>query len=271
MPQFLHPHLDSILDIIVDVESKRSTQTSVDLLVQPALDSDDEDDASGDEARTARRVARALASGVEPRLLVPAYVSCTGRAWASSTDGAPAASLRLTKVCVEKCGRGAAKAHAAQIATLALGSHDACQGDASVESACVELSLSLLAKLSEGELVDWLRAAEHWASAVPDGSLPSKDGSLVAAPSDEDASSRRRAFAALHLATLAKRFRQLAAPRIADSSLERLARDVQGGDGDSSTKRLLSARSASAMAEVCLLYTSPSPRDATLSRMPSSA
>ena len=98
--------------------------------------------------------------------------------------------------------------------------------------------------------MDWLRAAEHWAAAGPDGSLPSKDGSLVAAPSDEDASSRRKAYAALHLATLAKRFRQLAAPRIADSSLERLARDVQGGDGDSSTQRLLAARSASAIAEV---------------------
>ena len=95
-----------------------------------------------------------------------------------------------------------------------------------------------------------LRAAEHWAAAGPDGSLPSKDGSLVAAPMDEDASSRRKAYAALHLATLAKRFRQLAAPRIADSSLERLARDVQGGDGSSTTKRLLAARSASAIAEV---------------------
>ena len=62
--------------------------------MQPALDSDDEDDLNGDEARTARRVARALASGVEPRLLVPAYVSCVGRAWASSTDGAPAAALK---------------------------------------------------------------------------------------------------------------------------------------------------------------------------------
>ena len=153
VPQFLHPHLDSILDIIVDVESKRSSQTSVDLLVQPALDSDDEDDLNGDEARTARRVASALASGVEPRLLVPAYVSCTGRAWASSTDGAPAASLRLTKVCVEKCGRGAAKAHAAQIATLALGSHDACSrlnDKASVESACVELSLALAREAVRG-------------------------------------------------------------------------------------------------------------------------
>ena len=61
VPQFLHPHLDSILDIVVDVEAKRSSsQTSVDLLVQPALDSDDEDDLNGDEARTARRVAREL-------------------------------------------------------------------------------------------------------------------------------------------------------------------------------------------------------------------
>ena len=83
-----------------------------------------------------------------------------------------------------------------------------------------------------------------------DGSLPSKDGSLVASPENEDASARRKAYAALHLATLAKRFRQLAAPRIADSSLERLARDVQGGAGDASTQRLLAARSASALAEV---------------------
>ena len=264
VPQFVHPHLPAMLDIIVAVEAKRPSSPSADevlvVTAPDASDDDSEDDdqpASVDEARTARRVARALAAGVEPRLLVPAWVACCARAWAAS-DAAPAAALRLTKVCVDKCGRGAAKAHAAQIATLALGAHDACAtvSDApAVERACVELSLALLAKLSEGELVDWLRATEHWAATPFDGSEPSSDGSLVAAPFDANAAATRRAHAALHLATLAKRFRQLVAPRVADSSLDRLAGDLCGGNAggsaaDAATLRLLQARSVAAVAEV---------------------
>ena len=47
-------------------------------------------------------------------------------------------------------------------------------------------------------------------------------------------------------------------------------KDVKDGDGSSVTlEQLLAA--VSGLSQNCLLYTSPSPRDATLSRMPSSA
>ena len=47
---------------------------------------------------------------------------------------------------------------------------------------------------------------------------------------------------------------------------------VQLGAGQSKVKNVSKAmRGHFAVAKVCLLYTSPSPRDATLSRMPSSA
>ena len=54
-------------------------------------------------------------------------------------------------------------------------------------------------------------------------------------------------------------------------------RQVEGSDGavgaENGCERLgaVVADGAEALASVCLLYTSPSPRDATLSRMPSSA
>ena len=120
--QFLHPHLDSILDIIVEVEAKRSSsQTSVDLLVQPALDSDDEDDLNGDEARTARRRS-CRASGVWNRdCSSPPTCLVQDGPGLLRTDGAPAASHMDSRKSASKRGRGAAKAHAAQIATLGAG------------------------------------------------------------------------------------------------------------------------------------------------------
>ena len=42
-------------------------------------------------------------------------------------------------------------------------------------------------------------------------------------------------------------------------------------DGEDISGRDAYARYAKALSAICLLYTSPSPRDATLSRMPSSA
>ena len=49
--------------------------------------------------------------------------------------------------------------------------------------------------------------------------------------------------------------------------------DVNTGDGENShlSSILLFSMSKSILSSICLLYTSPSPRDATLSRMPSSA
>ena len=46
---------------------------------------------------------------------------------------------------------------------------------------------------------------------------------------------------------------------------------VVGGERDTIRKMRVGQIQASAMSSICLLYTSPSPRDATLSRMPSSA
>ena len=120
-----------------------------------------------------------------------------------------------------------------------------------MESACVELSLALLAKLSEGELVDWLRAAAHWAAAGPDGSLPSKDGSLVASPEDEDASSRRR--------KASRRSTWPRWPNGSGSSRRRASPTVLSKDWRATSKGVLAifdkrtpagAGSASAMAEV---------------------
>ena len=62
----------------------------------------------GMKLERARGVARALASGVEPRCSSPPTCHAQDGPGLLRTDGAPAAALRLTKVCVEKCGRLAA-------------------------------------------------------------------------------------------------------------------------------------------------------------------
>ena len=56
------------------------------------------------------------------------------------------------------------------------------------------------------------------------------------------------------------------------AQLERIV-EVDGSAGEARTARTryLAARSSLVLSEVCLLYTSPSPRDRTRSRMPSSA
>ena len=51
----------------------------------------------------------------------------------------------------------------------------------------------------------------------------------------------------------------------------RVGRGVGSGKGKTAGRGVKGQKSRSGVAINCLLYTSPSPRDATLSRMPSSA
>ncbi|KAH8078769.1 hypothetical protein JL720_9515 [Aureococcus anophagefferens] len=119
---------------------------------------------------------------------------------------AAAAALRVALPCVARMGRGAAKAHAATVAssrsapstTARLGG--AVQG--AVDAAATELSLALLSKLGDAELVDWLRAAAAWAAAAPDAAAPAA------------------------VATLATRFREIAAPRCLDACYDQCVRDM---------------------------------------------
>lgn len=210
VPRFLHPHLASVIDILVDGDDGNDAEDGDDLLPRSVVESlplDKPNDAlvnvendDVDASTTIRSVARALAAGVEPRLLLPALYAAHGRALAApETPRRVASALAIVRPAVEALGRGAARAHAPELAAFAL---RALEGRAShaVETHAVELTFRLLLKLNEAELVDWLRAAAAWG--------------LV-----EDDPDRRAAFF-LVVATLVHRFRAIVASHAAAVVLE---------------------------------------------------
>lgn len=213
VPRFVHPHLASIIDILVDGDDRADVEDDDNALPRSVVESlpldkgpsgggetanDEEDDV--DAATTIHRVARALAAGVEPRLLLPALYAAHGRALvAPEAPRRVASALAIARPAVEALGRGAARAHAPELAAFAL---RALEGRASraVETHAVELTFRLLLKLNETELVDWLRAAAAWG--------------LV-----EDDPHRRAAFF-LVIATLIHRFKAIVASHAAAVVLE---------------------------------------------------
>ena len=104
------------------------------------------------ELRVASRASARVRCGTEIARPRPRVLYRTGLGF---FDGRRAGGSFTTHegASVDKCGDRRQGAHAAQIATLALGSHDACSrldDKASVESACVELSLALTIETVRG-------------------------------------------------------------------------------------------------------------------------
>ncbi|KAJ1457909.1 hypothetical protein M885DRAFT_598573 [Pelagophyceae sp. CCMP2097] len=215
VPQFLHAHLAQTLDLLT--------------LLHEAADDSIEEDApqkvvveARAEASESWRVARALAAGIEPRLLLPAWYAAHARAKALEkapragslvTGRRSAAALLLARPAVEALGRGAARQHAAPVASFALGALlEAAEGSAA-QAAAVELSVALLHKLTENELQEWLEAAKSVGLAPPpDDALQAKSDGL--------AHSRRKAALFLVVATVVDRFEALAAPHAAAALLD---------------------------------------------------
>ncbi|KAH8053206.1 hypothetical protein JL721_10716 [Aureococcus anophagefferens] len=105
---------------------------------------------------------------------------------------------------------------------------ESCRGDDGARfegaaDAAAELSLALLSKLGDAELVDWLRAAAAWAAAAPDAAAP---GALRPAPATDDEAAARRSAFYYQVATLATRFREIAAPRCLDACYDQCVRDM---------------------------------------------
>ena len=274
VPRFAHAQLPRLLRIAVDAAAAGDdgAREPYELAAAPRPAARDEPEADPRaalrtaEAEAGRKIADALARGVEPRVLLPAVVAAHAAA-AAAGGPAAAAALRVALPCVARMGRGAAKAHAATVASLALGAVDhrgrlggAVQG--AVDAAATELSLALLSKLGDAELVDWLRAAAAWAAAAPDAAAP--DAVLRPAPATDDEAAARRSAFYYQVATLAGRFREIAAPRCLDACYDQCVRDMacpadaRAGEKkrkradavDAAARRLLSYRALGCVAAV---------------------
>mmetsp|Transcript_2601 Transcript_2601/g.4136 ORF Transcript_2601/g.4136 Transcript_2601/m.4136 type:complete len:1867 (+) Transcript_2601:59-5659(+) len=163
VPKYLHTHLEDILEILILLEEDdQNVQISNEYVWHVAND-DDDDDGMNEARIIARRAARALATGMEPRILLPAWYEAFIRA-KENHSSRPAAVLRLMAAAVDSLGRRAARSHAATLGAFALQAilFGRCANDARLESYAVDLIMRLSLKLTESELVEWLRAAAKW-------------------------------------------------------------------------------------------------------------
>lgn len=203
IPKFVHPHLSSILDLLVTLKAASVPLGDERPIVVVTADATED---RGDEAALmALRIARALASGVEPRLLLPALYAAHERA-KNGIIAKRAAVLSLTLPAVDALGRGAARSHASALAFFSLDASLAPSQPSVVEAPAVKLTLSLLLKLNEADFVDWLRAASDWGLG------------------DDDP--KRRAAFYLILATVLDRLTSIAAPHVATILLDVAPEDL---------------------------------------------